>query len=188
MNEKTLYTLSATALILSAGLYAAFSFADDDDDDHDYGKNNKYQIHITNNPSYQEECGACHIAYPSALLPARSWQKIMSGLSDHFGENAELEAATQAQLTEYLSTHSAEHDKSYLPQKLLRRLPSGQTPLRISELPYLRHEHKEIPVRMISNNPKVKSISQCNHCHTQADKGSFAEREINIPGVGRWDD
>ena len=43
-----------------------------------------------NNPLYKQECGSCHFAYPPSFLPARSWEKIMKNLSDHFGENAEF--------------------------------------------------------------------------------------------------
>jgi hypothetical protein len=25
-------------------------------------------------------------------------------------------------------------------------------------------------------------------CHTKADKGSYSEREINIPNYGKWED
>ncbi len=42
-----------------------------------------------------KECGACHMVFQPSFLPARSWQKMMEGLKDHFGENAELDEATQ---------------------------------------------------------------------------------------------
>ena len=36
-------------------------------------------------PKYQQECAACHTAYPPGLLPAASWQRLMGGLGKHFG-------------------------------------------------------------------------------------------------------
>ena len=33
---------------------------------------------------FAAECGACHMPYPAALLPARSWQAIMAGLAGPF--------------------------------------------------------------------------------------------------------
>ena len=40
---------------------------------------------------YGQECGSCHFPYQPGLLPAVSWERIMGGLEDHFGENAELD-------------------------------------------------------------------------------------------------
>jgi len=40
----------------------------------------------------------------------------------------------------------------------------------------------------VTGNPTVKSISQCDACHTDAERGTFNEHDINIPGYGRWDD
>jgi hypothetical protein len=37
-----------------------------------------------------KECGECHMAYQPGLLPAASWNRIMDGLADHFGENASV--------------------------------------------------------------------------------------------------
>jgi hypothetical protein len=34
----------------------------------------------------------------------------------------------------------------------------------------------------------VKSFANCNACHTRAAEGSFRERDIRIPGAGKWDD
>ena len=35
---------------------------------------------ITLDPTYIQECGACHTAYIPGLLPQRSWKKIMGDL------------------------------------------------------------------------------------------------------------
>lgn len=138
--------------------------------------------------AYDEECGGCHMAYPAGLLPARSWEKIMSGLEDHFGDNAELEPQRQRQLTAFLVSHSADGADYRRSRKIMRSLAGGEAPLRITELPYIRHEHDEVPDRLITGNREVGSLSNCDACHPQAAKGSFSERRIRIPGVGRWDD
>ena len=57
-----------------------------------------------------KECGSCHMVYPPELLPARSWTKIMGSLQDHFGDCAQLDAATQQHIHDYLVAHAA--DKS----------------------------------------------------------------------------
>ena len=135
------------------------------------------------NPLYLEECGSCHMAYPAQLLPSESWQKLMQGLEDHFGENAELDSVTSREIENYLTLASA--SDSY--KKMLRNLGS-QRPLRITELPYFIHEHEEIPSKLIQGNDKVSSLSQCNACHQKAERGQFDEDDVYIPGFGRWDD
>ncbi|MDH5218993.1 MAG: diheme cytochrome c, partial [Gammaproteobacteria bacterium] len=47
-------------------------------------------VAVVTDSLYKEECSACHMAYQPGLLPARSWEKMMDNLADHFGENAEL--------------------------------------------------------------------------------------------------
>jgi len=137
---------------------------------------------------YATECGGCHFAYQPGWLPERSWRKIMRSLDSHFGENAELQEETRNKLTNYLVGRAADVLPNRMSSRILRGLRSDETPLRISELAFIRHEHDEIPARMIENNPKVSSRASCQSCHTQATVGFFNEDGINIPGFGRWDD
>lgn len=173
---------------------AGSSLAFSDDDDHHGGENRSSRssrapdVAPIANPQYAAECGECHMVYSPELLPERSWRKLMSGLDDHFGDNAELAADTRDQITEYLLANSAEHASSRRPQKILRSLSATDTPLRITDTPYMRRKHDEVPARLITGNDKVRSLSNCAACHTRAESGSFAEREINIPGAGRWED
>lgn len=137
---------------------------------------------------YVAECATCHMAYPATLLPARSWQKLMGGLANHFGDNAELNDATRQPITDYLLAGAGDRGGERRGAKFAASVPAGETPLRISEVPYFKREHSEIPQRYIRDNPKVASLSNCAACHTRAEQGSFSEREIVIPGVGRWED
>ncbi len=140
------------------------------------------------NKQYVEECGSCHMAYPPGLLPAESWRAIMAGLDDHFGDNAQLEEPASRALTGYLVANSADESPYRRSRKVMRSLPLSSAPLRITELPYFRHEHDEIPPRLVTENPDVGSLSNCVACHQGVDHGLFSERDINIPGFGRWDD
>lgn len=141
------------------------------------------------NPRYIEECASCHMAYPPGLLPAPSWERMMSTLDDHFGDNAELDPAVAAEITGYLIANSADATSDYRRSRRIgRTLSAAEAPLRITELAYIRHEHDEIPTRLINGNPEVNSLANCVACHHRAERGSFSEREIRIPGVGRWDD
>ena len=137
---------------------------------------------------YQSECGDCHMAYPPGMLGQDSWRALMTSLDDHFDDNAELDNETAANITDYLMRHSAERRfKTYnVSRRNLSR--NGQLPLRITDTNYFLAKHHELSPRMVTGNPEVKSISQCNACHIDAEHGSFNEDDINIPGYGRWDD
>lgn len=139
-------------------------------------------------PLYQQECGSCHFAYQPGLLPARSWSKLMAGLSDHFGDSAELAPPERKAIEDYLLYNAADRAREYRAVKIARSLRPGEAPLRITEVPYIVQKHREIPAALITGNSKVGSLSNCAACHTRADSGSFREREIDIPGYGQWDD
>lgn len=139
-------------------------------------------------PLYQQECGSCHFAYPPGLLPGRSWAKVMAGLADHFGDNATLDPLDRQAIQEYLLDHAADRVKERRSVKIARSLRADEAPLRISAVPYIVQKHRKIPPHMITDNPKVGSLSQCTACHTRADSGSFSEREIAIPGYDAWHD
>jgi len=185
------YAVLASILIVSFyGLGQSFASSgfesDDHDQDHEYrelDEDNDRRGEMSMNQTYAEECGSCHMAYPAMLLPQQSWRKIMAGLEDHFGENAELDATTRAEIENYLVRESAR--LSY--RKMFRNL-GDETPLRITALPYFVRKHDEIPVRFVTDNERVKSLSQCNACHRDAERGRFDEDDVVIPGVGRWDD
>lgn len=156
--------------------------------EHQYESNRyskQYQVIPHSNTEYVEECGSCHMAYPAQLLPAESWSKMMNGLQDHFGENAELDDESRKSIASYLTSSATSGNGQY--RKMLRN-SGNKTPLRITELPYFKHEHDKIPARYIEGNDKIGSLSQCNACHKGAEKGYFDEDDVVIPGVGRWDD
>jgi len=153
--------------------------------DEHHGEN---KLNLVQNSNYQKECGACHFAYPAALLPERSWNKLMNNLAQHFDENAELDPKVAQEISSYLQANAAEHSTDRSAYKFIRSIAKNSTPTRISDVPYFKHEHNEIPARMLNNNPKVSSLSQCNVCHTKAEMGDYDEDNIHIPGFGEWDD
>jgi len=133
--------------------------------------------------SYQNECGACHMAYPAKLLPSYSWLEIMNTLDDHFGEDASVDDATKANILAYLSANSASRHSRFM-----KSVSYDDVPVRITGLPYFERKHREVPEKMVTGNPKVGSFSQCDACHKDAAKGKFDEDTVDIPGYGRWDD
>lgn len=139
------------------------------------------------NPLYQKECGSCHFAYPPGLLVQRSWSRLMGGLENHFGDNAELASEDHALLLAYLQANAADNSGAKASVKITRSIPAGSAPLRITEVPYFVREHREIPAHLYAKSSQVKSISNCKSCHTDAERGSFNEHSVEIPGYGKWD-
>ncbi len=62
----------------------------------------------------------------------------------------------------------------------MKSLKSGAVPTKISEVTYFVKEHREVPNKLIAENPEVKSISFCDTCHTDAEIGGYREGKINI--------
>ena len=129
--------------------------------------------------TYREECGACHLAYPPGLLPARSWTRLLDGLEDHFGQNAEVDPATRAQLDALLTAYGAEANTHPRSRKVLRSVAQA-TPLRISALPYILRKHDELRAE-VWTRPGVVSRSNCGACHGGAEQWAFSEHDVRIP-------
>ena len=147
----------------------------------------RQDVASVNSALYKQECGSCHFAYQPGLLPAASWWKLMDGLADHFGENAELDADTLKQLREYLTMNAADQVNRGRSPRIVNSL-RGDIPLRITDTVYFRRQHHEIPMRMVKNNPEVGSFSRCEVCHAGANEGFYDEDSVRIPGMGRWED
>ena len=177
-----------TATILSLSLLVGLGISYGDNDEHGGRFKPKASVAPVTNANYARECGSCHMAYPPGLLPQRSWDKIMGTLDNHFGDNAELEPALAKEIQQYLTTNSADHADYRRSRAINHSLTPEQVPLRISETPYIKRKHREIPARLITGNKEVRSMSNCQACHRSADKGIFNEHSVNIPGYGRWDD
>jgi len=117
---------------------------------------------------YVQECGACHVAYPPALLGAAAWQRQMNGLPRHYGSDASLDAATAATIAKWLQANAGEG----------RRVEAAPAEDRISRSAWFQREHREVGR---DTWQRVKSASQCQACHTRAADGSYREDEIHIP-------
>ncbi len=190
MNKTLIMTLLLVLAVVFGAQLAASSTTPGRDDDADGERMFKRtpDVAAVQNDSYREECGSCHMAYPAGLLPARSWQKLMGGLDNHFGDNAELSAELNQALSSYLVANSADAGGYRRSEQITRSLGADAIPLRITDTPFFRHEHDEVPARLVQDNPAVQRFSNCTACHQGAGQGSFREREIDIPGYGRWDD
>ena len=143
-----------------------------------------------NNDLYNDSCGECHYAYQAGLLPKVSWERMMlpEQLEDHFGENAELDEEDRVIIRDLLVANAADTSIYKRSSKIVRSLPDDKVELRITEVPYIKRKHKDLPDKYVKNNPKVKSLINCNACHRAIDKGIFDDDTILIPNYGYWSD
>lgn len=151
----------ALASFTSIGLLLTIPLARADDD---------YRLRIDKLPAYQQECSGCHLAYPPALLPAQSWQRIMSNLDQHFGTDASLDPQTVNEISTWLVANAGGHKSA--------RRPAPDD--RITETRWFKHEHDEIAAE-VWLRPKIKSPANCTACHTQAEQGRFDDDDVRIP-------
>lgn len=121
-------------------------------------------------PSYQQECAACHLAYPPGLLPARSWDRIMNGLDKHYGTDASLDAATVQQIGQWLQANAGTY----------KRVSAEPPQDRITESAWFLRKHRKLDAP-VWQHTSVKSAANCAACHTRAEQGSFDERELQFP-------
>ncbi len=140
-----------------------------------------FVVELKHNKKWVEECAkSCHIGFHPNLLPASSWEKLMSGLSDHFGEDATIDNNTQKEILGYLVSASAEHSVSEASKKLIYSIKEGDIPIKITDIPYWKKKHSEISDE-IYKRKSIASKSNCIACHPGSGVGSFEDRDIHIP-------
>jgi hypothetical protein len=170
----------AAALGLALGFQAA-ALGNDRFDPQSYPKGGFAPV---SNPTYAKECGSCHFAYLPVLLPVRSWRAVLANTNEHFGESLGLSPATVAALQSYLAENAGDHSDRDGPAILFKYLSESRTPLRVTSLPMMHRNH-EVVRSVIRTNAtmKIRSITNCAECHTKAGEGSFANRDLIVPGV-----
>ena len=134
---------------------------------------------LERNLVYEEECGSCHNAFSPTLLPARSWEKVMAGLGEHFGDDASLPEETSSEIFKWLAASSAERALSEPSKKIIRSIGEA-APLRITETAYWKEKHSGLGIEVYSRK-SVSSRTNCSACHPGAPSGSFEDRDISVP-------
>ncbi len=157
---------------------------DDDNDNHhserkDSKHHSEHYLKALDNAAYKEACGACHFPYQPGLLPSGSWEKILAGPEDHFGEVLELDPESKKVIAQYLKANAAEHSSAKRAVKIMRSL-GGRTPLRVTEIPYIQRKHHEVSAAVLKRK-SIGSLSNCSACHTTAEKGIYEDDYVVIP-------
>lgn len=143
-------------------------------------------IKPVDNTIYEKECGSCHFAYPAGLLPSSSWNKMMSNLDKHFGDDATVDEETFQTLVSYLNENSAEKSMNYKRSRKIVENLNGNIPDSISKMPYMKKKHEDIKEHLITQK-EVKGMFNCTACHQNAKKGIFSDDDVNIPNYGKWE-
>ncbi|MGB4060583.1 MAG: diheme cytochrome c [Burkholderiaceae bacterium] len=122
---------------------------------------------------YNQECAACHLAYPPGMLPAASWQRMMGSLDKHYGSDASLDAASVKQIGTWLQTHAGTY----------KRVQTAGTPPddRITRSAWFERKHRKIDSPQVWKHASVKSAANCMACHTAADKGNYDDNGVQFP-------
>lgn len=124
------------------------------------------------NATYQQECAACHVAYPPGLLPAASWQRVMDGLGKHFGTDATVDEKDRREISAYLKAHAGTY----------KRATEEPPQDRITKSAWFLRKHREDEVpASVWKRPSVGSPANCSACHGAAAKGNFSEHDVRIP-------
>ena len=116
-------------------------------------------------PPELQQCGDCHMVFPSRMLPARSWAAIISGMDNHFGEDAAIPKEDLDAIRIFLTSHAADSPDATARQRhyLSALLPSS-TPLRITATPWWNQMHADFNFDGAKHS-KVKSAANCLACH-----------------------
>jgi hypothetical protein len=118
-----------------------------------------------------KECGSCHMAFQPAFLPARSWDRLIDGLADHFGEDASAPADQLAVIRAYMTANAGDVTMQGRAGKYIKWVAPGGAPLRITENPDFLRKHR-FP-DFVWKDPKVLTRSNCLACHRGAETGLY---------------
>jgi len=135
---------------------------------------------LPDNKLWRDECGACHAVFYPALLPARSWEKMMAEQDKHFGSDLGFDKTTTDEILKFMVDNSADKHLIESGFKIEQSIPKDSSPQRITETPYWVNKHREIAAADWAN-PLVKSKNNCGACHTDADDGTYEDGAMHIP-------
>ncbi len=187
---KPILTSLIIGLLALGAVGVAFSDDDGDDDDergerqrHGGWVQSRADIAPATNPTYLQECSACHLAYQPGLLPAAAWEQVMTpaALAAHYGDDATLAEPQRLEINSYLNANAADRADQVRAQAFAVTSGATGTAPRITTSQYFIRKHDEIPQRLVIDNPNVGSFSQCNTCHRGAENGIYNEHQVKIP-------
>ncbi|MHB1092897.1 diheme cytochrome c [Thiobacillus sp.] len=172
------YLLRGIGVVSAVGVFSLLTFSLPSGEAH--GDGGGTVLPRTINKAWQQECASCHLAYSPAFLPKASWRRLMGELDRHFGENASLDPATQADILHFLEANAADSGTSRIGNKVMKRMQANEAPLRITETRWFVHKHDEVS-KSVWSRKSVGSAANCTACHRQAEQGVFDDDTVRIP-------
>ncbi len=116
-------------------------------------------------PAALQQCGDCHMVFPSRMLPSRSWAAILAKMDDHFGEDAAISKDDLDEIRNFLTSHAADSpDATPRERHYLSALLPSSTPLRITAMPWWNQMHADFNFEGAKHS-QVKSAANCLACH-----------------------
>ena len=119
---------------------------------------------------YKQECGTCHMAYPTGFLSKPAWGRVMNSLSNHYGTDASLDDTQVKEISQWLNQHAGTY----------KRVVQSSKEDRLTTTEWFLRKHKEIQPN-VYQRAAIKSAANCAACHTTAAKGDFEEDNVRIP-------
>lgn len=121
-------------------------------------------------PLYKQECSTCHMAYPPDFLSKPAWNRVMTGLANHYGTDASLDEAAVRDITKWLNQTGGTY----------KRVVATSKEDRITTTTWFTKKHDEIQPSVFKR-ASIKSAANCAACHTKAAEGNFDEDFVRIP-------
>ena len=174
------YLLRGIGVLATVGVVGLLAFSLPSGEARGDSEGGSHTLPKLTHKNWQQECSSCHIAYAPSFLPKASWRRVMGGLERHFGENASLDPATQADILRFLEANAADSGTSRMGNKVMQRMAANEAPLRITDTRWFVRKHDEV-ARATWSRKSVGSAANCAACHQRAEKGIFDEHDIRIP-------
>ena len=123
------------------------------------------------------ECGDCHMAFPASKLTKTAWKKIMSTLSDHFGDDASLNADAVKHIEAYLVANALDAKMGIRTKMRIAawKKKGIVDPIRISETPeWVRHHTRAARYKVMAKEVGYDGPN-CIKCHKGAERGLYED-------------
>jgi len=130
---------------------------------------------VISDPIVLKECGDCHMAFAPETMTRVVWRKIMGDLSNHFGEDASLDAITVQHILAYHEANASDVSDTRAAMKWTADAPFS----RLTEGARFIEKHADCGAD-VWTDPKVKSKSNCQACHKTMSTDGSTDADITF--------
>jgi len=132
----------------------------------------------------RSECGDCHMAFTPSRLTKNAWHKIMTTLSDHFGEDASLSAEKVKHIEAYLLNNALDRKNDIRTKMRIKAWAKKGIvdPIRISKTPEWTRHHTFAQRYQVMAKDVGYNGPNCIKCHKGAERGVYEDFGDRYPG------